>query len=327
MTRNFSRKTNEKNGEKLPNICTLFTKDYLIQGLALYYSLKKYTPRFRLWVLCVDNTAYNMLKRMNLADITLVRLEHIRDERLAKIQRDRQKHEFCWTLKASFVTYLFNNNFNLDSLLYLDADLFFFKDVRAIYTEWADHSIFLTRQWLSPGWQKKAGRYSSGLIGFKRDENGMKCLRLWRRKCLNWCYDRRENGLWGDQKYLDDWPRLFSNIKISDNKGINAGPWNINKGYEVHTEGGNIYFDNRQLICYHFSGFEIITEHEFELCNRKRLSLKAEKIYCAYLEELREIIALIKSIDINYLQRTTKKKRRKLFNHRLFLKGKRAGSC
>ncbi len=317
MISNFSRETAGINGIKVPNICTLFTKDYLIQGLTLYYSLKKHTPRFRLWVLCVDKTACSMLTQMNLADMTLVGLEQIINERLSRIKRERQIHEFCWTLKASYLTYLFKR-FRLDSLLYLDADLFFFKDIKAIYSEWADHSIFLTRQWLSPGWQKKAGRYSSGLIGFRRDKYGMKCLRCWRRECLSWCYDKRTKGLWGDQKYLDEWPRLFSNIKISDNKGINAGPWNINRGYEVYAEGGTIYFDNRELICYHFSGFEIINEHEFELCYRKRLPVKAEIVYRPYLEELRKTIELVKSIDSGYLQHNTGKKRSKHFNHRLF---------
>lgn len=304
----------EKVEVKLPNICTVLTKGYLIQGLAFYRSLKMHTSRFWLWVLCVDDTSFNLLKKMNLANVTPISLEQIRTEKLAHIEQQRQIHEFCWTLKASFATYLFKN-YNLDSLLYMDADLYFFKDIATIYSEWGEHSIYLTKLWLSPKSAKKAGKYSAGLIGFKSNRTGMKCLRSWRRKCLTWCYDRRENGLWGDQKYLDDWPRLFPGVKISENKGINVGPWNINRGYKVHSEGNVIYLDNRELVCYHFSGFEIIDEIEFELCNRKKLSVKAEEIYSAYVKEIQKAIAQIKSVDKSFMQRITGKERAKFYNH------------
>jgi hypothetical protein len=310
----FNRDVDGNADEKLLNICTLLTKDYLIQGLALYYSLKRHTRHFRLWILCVDKTAYDLLEKMNLDNVTLVGLENIWNKRLAEIEKERQLHEFCWTLKAPFINYLMKNTF-LNSLLYMDADLFFFNDVRNIYKEWGDNSIFLTKMWLSPKWKKKAGKYSAGLIGFKKDNMGMKCLRSWMKNCLYWCYDRMENGLWGDQKYLDDWPRMFSKIKISKTKGINAGPWSIKRGYKVHSEGDVIYFDNMELVCYHFSGFEIINENEYELCNRKKLPVKAETIYSVYIDEIQKTIAQIKSVDSSFIQNITGKKNSKLFNH------------
>lgn len=290
----------EKAGEKVPNICTLLTKDYLVQGLALYYSLKRHTPRFKLWILCVDDTAYALLEKMNLDNVTLVSLENIRDRELAKIEGKRQTHEFCWTLKALLASYLLKNNYNLDSILYLDADLFFFKDVKEIYDEWGDHSIFLTKLRLSRKWEQRRGLYSAGLVGFKRDKSGISCLRSWKRKCLKWCYDRQEYGLWGDQKYLNEWPRLFSKIKISANKGINFGPWNIQRGSKVHTENGLIYCDNQELVCYHFSGFQIINEYEYVLCKYTKKTARAEKIYSVYINEIQKIIAQIKSIDNNF---------------------------
>ncbi len=315
----FNLEANETAGEETPNICTLLTKDYVIQGLALYYSLKRHTPRFQLWVLCVDNTTYYLLEKMNLDNVTLISLENIRSKILAKIERKRQLHEFCWTVKASLVTFLIKNNYNLNSILYMDADLFFFMDARGIYNEWGDNSVFLTKLWLGRNWTQKVGRYSAGLIGFKRDQTGMKCLQSWRRQCLKWCYDRRENGLWADQKYLDDWPRLFSGIKISKHKGINAGPWNIKRGYKVHAEGNDFYFDNMKLICYHFSGFEITNEIEFELCNRKKIPAKAKNIYSIYIEEIRKVIAQIKSVDSSFIHSITGKKRSKLLNPHIAL--------
>jgi hypothetical protein len=304
ITNYFNLEVNESWDLKFPKICTLLTKDYLIQGLALYYSLKRHTPRFKLWVLCVDQTSYNLLEKMNLAHVTLISLENIRDSRLAKIQRKRQIHEYCWTLKSSLLTYLMKNNYNLDSLLYVDADLYFFKDVRNIYKEWGDHSVFLTKLRLSPKWEQRLGRYSAGLVGFKRDTTGMKCLQSWRQNCLKWCYDRWGNGLWGDQKYLDLWPQTFSNVKISENKGINAGPWNLRKGDEVHGEGNVIYFENMELVCYHCSGFEIMDENEFELCTWQKKAATAEKIYSPYVEEIRKIMARVQSIDDSFFNNT-----------------------
>lgn len=296
ITNYFNLEVNENAGEKFPNLCTLLTEDYLVQGLALYYSLKKYCDRFRLWILCIDDTTYNLLAGMNLTNVILISMDNIISRKLAKIRRERQAHEFCWTLKPVLVTYLLKNNYNLDSILYLDADLFFFKDVRNIYDDWEEHSVFLTKLRLSPKWKQRLGIYSAGLVGFKRDKTGMKCLRSWRLKCQEWCYDKQKNGLWGDQKYLDNWPQLYSGVKISENKGINAGSWNLRKGCKVHSEGGVIHFENTDLICFHFSGFKIINENEYVLCTWKRIPAYAKSIYSVYLDAIQKIIPQVRSL-------------------------------
>ena len=297
----FNLPVNTKGATQPVQICTLFTKNYLVQGLTLYNSLKKTSGDFHLWVLCVDTEAYSLLARMNLKNVTLISVENVMEQRLKAIQGQRKIHEFCWTLKASFVHYLMKNNYNLESILYVDADLFFFQDVRSIYHEWGNRSVFLTKLRLGPKWAQKVGMFSAGLIGFKRHRSGMKCLRSWRRKCREWCFEHPENGRWADQKYLDQWPKLSSSISISENRGINAGPWNIRKGCLVEEKDGTITVDNDVLICYHFSGFEILKEREFELCNRKRLPEYADKIYHPYLKEIRETIKQVMAIDENFL--------------------------
>lgn len=291
-----------------PHICTLFTKDYLIQGLALYNSLRQTTPDFHLWVLCVDDEAYTLLAKMNLPKVTLISLENVKTERLAALASQRKNNEFCWTLKASFVMYLLKNNVNLDSILYLDADLYFFQDVKSIHREWGDKSIFLTKLWLGPKWAKKVGTFSAGLIGFKRDRGGMRCLASWRRKCLKWCSQRPDRGRWADQKYLDRWPSITDSITISSNKGINTGPWNIRKGTVVQETNQALTFEDQPLICYHFSGFELISQNEVELCNRKRLPEHAEKIYSTYLRAIFKAIRQVKAVDASFMAKALQDK-------------------
>lgn len=301
----FNLSANISAEEKMPNICTILTKDYLVQGLTLYSSLKRHTPRFQFWVLCVDQLTYDLLERLQLENVHLVSVQTMATRKLTRLKSKRQLHEFCWTLKSSFLSYVIKNNFNVDSVLYMDADLFFYQDCREIYDDWGESSVYLTKLWLPPSWEKKVGKYSAGLIGIKRDKSGRATLESWRRKCLHWCYDRREKGLWADQKYLDAWPQVASGVRISANVGINAGPWNIKRNYAVDEKEGSLRFGSRKLVCYHFSGFRILSENEFVLCNRKKLPGKAEPIYAVYLYYLQQSMNQLKSIDNDVIGKIT----------------------
>lgn len=291
----FNLAANDNNGAEMANICTVLSKDYIIQALALYSSLKKHSSCFRFWVLCVDNTVYDLLVKMDLDGVKLISLDNIKTKKLARIQKKRQIHEFCWTLKASFMYFLMKNNVNLDSLLYVDADLFFFSDIKDIYSEWGNHSIYISKMRHARKWKKRLGKYSAGLVGFKRDQSGLRCLDSWRKKCLKWCYDRQKPGLWADQKYLNNWPQAFSGVKISESKGVNAGSWSIPKSFTEHIEDGVIYVDDDKLVCFHFSGFKIINENEFELCTWSKKAAMAEIIYSVYLDEIRKTMSWLKS--------------------------------
>ena len=62
---------------------------------------------------------------------------------------------------------------------------------------------------------------------FKNNLIGNKILRDWRNKCLNWCYNRVEKNKFGDQKYLDIWPKKFNQVFVSDHLGAGLAPWNL----------------------------------------------------------------------------------------------------
>ncbi|MDP4181195.1 MAG: hypothetical protein Q8942_08905 [Bacillota bacterium] len=296
----FNLEINENYTPDRRNICTILSKNYLAKGLALHSSLLQNTSEFNLWILCADNLTYDFLRKANLPNTTLLSLRNIEDKKLFKVRNNRKTNEFCWTLKAPFIQFLLKNNVNLDSILYADGDLFFFKDIKSIYEDWSDHSIYISKLWMNPKSEKMYGSYSAGLIGFKRDKNAFKCLKWWKKNCIKWCYDRIRPGRWSDQKYLDKWPELFSNIRITDNQGINAGPWNI-KHLQIVRYENKVYLNNNELIVYHFSGFNILSNNEFDLCSRRRPPKKAVRyIYKNYIAEIKKAIELIQLQDSEF---------------------------
>jgi hypothetical protein len=172
-------------------------------------------------------------------------------------------------------------------ITYIDSDLCFFNDPELIYSEIGDDSIAITPHRFAK--RNKAceewGLYNVAFNFFRRDEEGLACLNWWRDRCIEWCYDRLEDGKFADQKYLDDWPVRFKKVKILDSSGINLAIWNVEDA-SLGIIGNKILVDQKPLIFYHFHGFKRVSKHiftpSFEHYKLKPNSLLASKIYQKY---------------------------------------------
>ena len=72
-----------------------------------------------------------------------------------------------------------------------------------------------------------------------RDERGIAALRWWHDRCVEWCYQRFEDGKFGDQKYLDDWPDRFAGVHVVDHPGVGLAPWNVSR-HELVLNGNGV---------------------------------------------------------------------------------------
>ncbi|PEB47520.1 glycosyl transferase [Bacillus pseudomycoides] len=289
---------NKQTAESRNHFCTIVGTEYVVKIIALQKSLLKSAQKFTLWICCIDSVAYSILKGMNLINVNLLPVDDVEDENLKEIKKKRKVNEYCWTLKSILIEYLLVN-YDLPSVLYCDGDLCFFSDPNTIFEEWGENSIFLCPQRDRDWVEEKYGKYQAGLIGFKNDLYGLKGVRWWKEKCLNWCSAEPDNGRFGDQKYLDFIPIYFPKVKISQNLGINAAPWNCiyNNDYKIYKNQGDVYIETDKLIVYHFACITIFSEKDFDLWSLGEISIPnniLNHIYTPYLELIQFILKGLK---------------------------------
>ncbi|AGK53554.1 glycosyl transferase [Bacillus sp. 1NLA3E] len=221
----FNFKVNLSAENEKVNLCTIINKDCLEQGLALYNSLMKHTPNFQLWICCTDEMAYSLIKKMNLDHAILINLKNLEGKELLSIKDTRNPDEYLRTLKPSFISYIFKNNFHVDSMVYTDVDMTFSPDFNNLIDELKqDTSLLIFKRSVSTEEEKKYGVYDAGLIGFNRDDTSLECLYKWKKDCINWCFNKVEEDRWLDQRYLEQWPQLFSGVKVMESPGRTANP-------------------------------------------------------------------------------------------------------
>ena len=161
-------------------------------------------------------------------------------------------------------------------------------------------SVFLCPQ-RDRDWVEQAyGKYQAGLIGFKNDSYGLKSVRWWKEKCLDWCSSNPDNGRFGDQKYLDDIPIYFPKVKISKNLGVNAAPWNCiyNNNFSISKNVNKVYIETDQLVVYHFACITIFSENEFDLWSLGKIDIPNNILDCIYTPYLSRIYSILSELKL-----------------------------
>ena len=106
-------------------------------------SLKKHLPESRLWILCFDDTAYDVMAKLDLQNIKLIHYTDFEDDDLLKAKSNRSLVEYYWTCTPALPLYLLNKFPEMQHITYLDADLYFFHDPSSAFQEFGETSIFL----------------------------------------------------------------------------------------------------------------------------------------------------------------------------------------
>ena len=275
----------------------------------MYNSLARQKIDFHLYIFAFDDKSFEILQKLNLANATIIPLREIEDERLLAVKAGRTKGEYCWTATTSTILYCLQK-FNLERITYVDADIYFFNSPQPVLDQLGNKSVLLIEHHYAPQYDQSAlsGKYCVQFMTFKNNEEGLRVLNWWKDQVIEWCFNRREDGKCGDQKYLDDWPERFSGA-VAESKywGGGVAPWNTLR-FEFFREDGVIKIKEDEevfnLVFYHFHNSQPyfwrrkinVFKGSFVL----NKSLIIREIYTIYQQELNYCLHMIRALDNDF---------------------------
>ena len=234
---------------------TVLNHKFLPQLLALHDSMLAHCGNFKLYVICIDRALVEQLEIIKLPDTELIDLEKIEASyaRMQHIKASRNLREYCWTL-ASFSFSMVKNVFPaINELTYLDTDLFFFSSPECFFKELDESGkdILITEHAFAPEHkylQAESGLFCVQFITVKYTRPAEAVIKEWQDLCEESCSEKVENGKFGDQKYLEQWPDKYPDIvNVLKQQDKTSAPWNIN------------YYSGTPVF-YHFHGFRLLSD-------------------------------------------------------------------
>jgi hypothetical protein len=98
----------------------------------------------------------------------------------------------------------------------------------------------------------------------------------WEERCIEWCFARVENGKFGDQRYLDDWPERFVDfVHVLNSKELALAPWNA------------VRFPRATAVFYHFHGLRIVSDNKINIGLYLIPKSIVQSVYVPYLVDLK----------------------------------------
>lgn len=281
--------------------CTLFDSNYLDKGLVLYDSMCKHMSQFKLYVFACDKKCYEILKvekSNNLIPIDISELETAYPC-LLEAKKDRNTVEYNWTCSAWTIKYVLEQC-QESICTYLDADMRFFSSPEPVFKEMKKKEcsiIIVPHRFHTDKFEKaegpKTGFYCVEFNTFVNDENGTMALTWWAEQCCKWChYIVPSIDQWyGDQKYLNEFPKRFEGVYVCDHYGVGLGPWNDNRMDLIPSNGDEVILKDKQsrkeypLIVYHFAGVRFLNDNLIRVSSRMTSKRLHQAVFDPYIKE------------------------------------------
>ena len=279
-------------------ICTVSDKNYLLKGLTLYESLMKRDTNFFLHYLCIDDISYNKISKIEFPNLKVYHIDELtnKDPNLADLRKKEYKY-FCWSLASYFQNELMTNL--QKPILYIDSDIYFYEPVGELIKEFGQNEVAIFRHRQFPlDSNRPEGLYNVGVVYFKNTEIGKKVLSWWKDSVLFKKYPHLATC--GDQKYLDEFPKICPQEKIFLDGNIGHGaPWQWQL-YDMtdYDKDENITWEGRKqkLFFTHFSQFEFhvsgyipsLMHHNYTQMDQYRKNTNLKLIYDRYFDELKK---------------------------------------
>lgn len=249
--------------------CTIITSEYQPLVFALHDSLIEHGKRDELlYVLIAEKSDKTKRTILETEGIRYVFVDDICQSGYGKKIYDKyfqtNLNSFRWSIKPVLVNYLISVE-NLDKVLFLDSDLFFFNDFEFLFQMLDDSDVLLSPHWRSsnPNLDAKnfelqftGGIFNGGFFGINR--NATVAMEWWAMVGEFVCEINPSKGRFGVQTHLSLMPVLFEGIEVLRHRGCNVANWNQLECKRTLGANGEVLInDEYPVVFIHFTGSTI----------------------------------------------------------------------
>lgn len=266
--------------------CTIVSPNYLPFARTLAQSYLRHHPGQVFFVLIVANLHEKQI--FDTESFTAVLMDEISLPDIHCLAMKFDILELNTNVKPTFMKYLLAH-YGLETLIYLDPDIYVYSPLDPIYEMLKSASVVLTPHLTAPLLQDNFspseqdhlynGTYNLGFIAISRRPEVARMLDWWETRCLHQGFSEGRSGLFVDQKWINLAPGMFDGIGICRNLGCNMAYWNLQERSLVEIAGNYSVNSITPLCFFHFSGLEVDdptilskNTNRFTLANRPDLT-------------------------------------------------------
>lgn len=282
----------------MKTIFTICSNNYLAQAKTLGDSVLKYAKDYKFIIIlcdkfseCIDYSIYKNFK--------LIEAQNLGIKNFNNMVEDYDIVELNTSIKPFSFQYIYDN-FNSDTVIYLDPDTCLFNSLDIIDSDLKDSDMVLTPHICTPinddglypqeNLFTNYGMFNLGFLATKKSNETKKMLSWWKERLTKNCKNDVANGTFVDQLPMNYTPLFFKNVKINTNPGLNAAPWNIHER-KLKLINGKYFINNNKapLVFWHFSSYNPSTPEQLSKWYTRMEQYKDEcliNFYNSYMQSL-----------------------------------------
>lgn len=245
---------------------TSFTYSYLNRARVLASSIRRQHPDWVIWAIVTDKLPSGLLLPDAFAAFDkVVTAEELFGDGSAQWLFTHDIVEACTAVKGRALQRILREPY-AEKVIYFDPDIAVFNKMDPVLSLLNVNSIILTPHQLDPEDRTDHsaiqdneigslmhGAYNLGFISVNQSLEAHRFTNWWADRLEDWCHDRRDIGVFVDQKWCDLIPCFFDDVKVLRDPGYNVASWNLSKRKLQFDTDGQAMINGRPLRFFHFT--------------------------------------------------------------------------
>ena len=250
---------------------TSFSFSYLDRARVLAATLRRQHPDWTIWAVVTDRAPRDLPLDWARGEFDRVLMpEDLFGGRSASDEVEawlfgHDVVEACTAVKGEALVRILDEP-GCSKVVYLDPDIAVLNPLTPATAMLDDHSIVLTPHQIDP--EPRAAReaimdnelaslqhgvYNLGFLAVAADEEGRRFARWWADRLGDWCHDRKDIGVFVDQRWCDLIPCFFDRVGVLRDPGCNVASWNLSQREVRFAPDGTALVNGVPLRFWHFT--------------------------------------------------------------------------